>query len=74
MNSPNTNSARALRHLEGHRVTLALTDGSRLDEVMLVSSGRNRATTLWLDVDGIDVFVSRSEVLEAFEPIVTRAA
>jgi hypothetical protein len=74
MDSLGTNSAGALRRLEGHRVTLALADGSRLDEVILVSCGRNRATTLWLDVDGIDVFVSRSEVLEAFEPTATLAA
>ena len=74
MNSPETDSARALRHLEGHRVTLVRADGSRLDEVILVCCGRNRATTLWLDVDGMDVFVSRSEVLEAFEPTATLAA
>ena len=74
MNSRETDSVRALRHLEGHRVTLVLADGSRLDEVIIVSCGRNRATTLWLDVDGIDVFVSRSQVLEAFEPAATLAA
>ena len=53
-------------HLEGHRVNLALTDGSRLDDCELVSSGHGR-TTLWLFVNGSDVFVPVAEVIDAWE-------
>ena len=74
MNSPGTIPVGALRRLEGHRVTLELADGSRLVEVTLVSSGRNRVTTLWLDVGGIHVFIPRSNVLDAVAPAVSQAA
>ena len=53
-------------HLEGHRVNLALTDGSRLDDCELVSSGHGR-TRLWLFVNGSDVFVPMAEVIDAWE-------
>jgi hypothetical protein len=53
-------------HLEGHRVSLALIDGSRLDDCELVSAGHG-APTLWLFVNGADVFVSCSEVTDAWE-------
>ena len=53
-------------HLEGHRVSVALTDGSRLDDCELVSAGRGTAT-LWLFVNGDDVFIRVSEVTDAWE-------
>ena len=53
-------------HLEGHRVSLALADGSRLDDCELVSAGHG-ATTLWLYVNGGDVFVSVADVTDAWE-------
>ncbi len=55
-----------LRHLEGRRVNLALIDGSRLDDCELVSAGHGRAT-LWLFVNGADVFVPFTEVTDAWE-------
>ena len=58
--------ARLIGHLEGHRVSLALADGSRLDDCELVSAGRGSAT-LWLFVNGGDVFVSVAEVTDAWE-------
>jgi len=53
-------------HLEGRRVSLALIDGSRLDDCELVSAGHGVAT-LWLFVNGDDVFVPVEEVTDAWE-------
>jgi hypothetical protein len=53
-------------HLEGHRVSVALTDGSRLDDCELVSAGHGQLT-LWLFVNGSDVFVPVTEVTDAWE-------
>jgi hypothetical protein len=53
-------------HLEGRRVNLALVDGSRLDDCELVSAGHG-CPTLWLFVNGADVFVPCSEVTDAWE-------
>ena len=53
-------------HLEGRRVSVALTDGSRLDDCELVSAGTGRAT-LWLFVNGSDVFVPVADVTDAWE-------
>jgi len=53
-------------HLEGRRVSVALTNGSRLDDCELVSAGHG-TTTLWLYVNGGDVFVPVAEVTDAWE-------
>jgi len=53
-------------HLEGRRVNLALADGSRLDDCELVSAGHG-APTLWLFVNGNDVFVPVDVVTDAWE-------
>ena len=58
--------ARLIGHLEGHRVSVALTDGSRLDDCVLVSAGHG-APTLWLFVNGDDVFVAVADVTDAWE-------
>jgi hypothetical protein len=63
-----------LRDLEGRRVNLALADGSSFTGVTLVSSGRGTVSSLWLDVDGMDVFIHRTQVLNAWEPRVGAAA
>ncbi len=55
---------RGLRRLEGHKVHLALVDGSRIDDADLVSA---RGTTLWLFATGEDVFVRADEVIEVWE-------
>ncbi len=54
-----------LRELEGRRIRLALIDGSSFDGATLVSSGRGTVSSVWLDVDGIDVFVQRAQVRDA---------
>ena len=53
-------------HLEGRRVSLALADGSRLDDCELVSAGHG-AETLWLFVNGDDMFVPVAHVTDAWE-------
>ncbi|HVW33131.1 MAG TPA: hypothetical protein VHL53_11370 [Acidimicrobiia bacterium] len=53
-------------HLEGHRVSVALADGSRLDDCELVSAGHG-APTLWLYLNGDDVFVPVADVTDAWE-------
>jgi hypothetical protein len=63
-----------LRDLEGRRVNLALADGSRLDAVDLVSAGRGDTATVWVHTVGIDVFVPRSHVIDAWESAPATAA
>ncbi|HEV8625362.1 MAG TPA: hypothetical protein VG034_12950 [Acidimicrobiia bacterium] len=53
-------------HLEGRRVNLALMNGSRLDDCELVSTGHGRPT-LWLFINGSDVFVPVAQVTDAWE-------
>lgn len=54
---------RELRKLEGSSVNLALSDGSRLDDVTLVSA---RGTCLWVFASGEDLFVPATSVVEAW--------
>ena len=63
-----------LRDLEGHRVSLTLADGVRLDGVTVVSAGRGGLASLWLDVDGIDVFIHRSDVIDARDTTTVRGS
>ena len=53
---------------EGRTVSLALVDGSRIDDCQLVSVCRSEAHTLWLFVNGSDVFVPLNQVLEVWDP------
>lgn len=54
---------RELRRFEGSTVYVALTDGSRLDDVSLVSA---RGLTLWIFDGGEDVFVPVSDVIDVW--------
>ncbi len=56
-----------LQMFEGRQVCLALADGSRIDDCSLVSAGRTRARTVWLFVNGIDVFIRPAEVVAVWE-------
>jgi hypothetical protein len=60
--------------LEGHRVALLLADGSHLDNVSVISAGRGRVSSVWLDRDGIDVFVRKTDIVEARDLPTSRAA
>lgn len=59
---------RKFRPLEGHHVSVALRDGSRIDDCQLVSAGRNGATTIWLFSNHADVFVPLQDVVDLWEP------
>jgi hypothetical protein len=54
---------RELRRFEGSTVSLALADGSRLDDVSLVSA---RGVTLWIFAGGEDRFVPVTSVIDAW--------
>jgi len=56
-----------LRQWEGRQVSVALADGSRVDDCQLVSAGRNGAGTLWLFTNGADRFVALTEVTAVWE-------
>jgi hypothetical protein len=56
-----------LKGLEGHNVSLALRDGSRIDDCQLISSGRRWTRTLWLFATGSDTFVPIDEVVDLWE-------
>ncbi|MDQ4132749.1 MAG: hypothetical protein M3179_05965 [Actinomycetota bacterium] len=55
---------RELRKLEGRPVHLALSDGSRLDRVSLVSVRTNK---LWVFTEGHDVFLPIADVVDFYE-------
>lgn len=55
------------RHLEGRRVSVALVDGSRLDDCQLVSAGRHGTPSLWLFTNGADTFVTMLDVADVWE-------
>ncbi len=56
-----------LKGLEGHHVSLALRDGTRIDDCQLVSSGRRGTRTLWLFATGSDRFVRVDDVVDLWE-------
>ncbi len=55
---------RKLQQLEGRAVHISLVDGSRLDEVSLVSA---RRSTLWIFANGEDTFVPVEQVIDIWE-------
>jgi hypothetical protein len=56
-----------LRALEGRRVSLALADGSRIDDGQLVSAGRTPLRTIWVFFNGTDTFVPLTDVVDVWE-------
>ena len=57
-----------LRALEGHEVTLALSEGRRIDAASLVSAAHGPVDTVWLCVEGADEFVPVADIVDFFEP------
>ena len=55
---------RQAHELEGQTVSVALVDGSRIDDATLVSAGRARTPNLWLFANGADVFVGLADVAD----------
>jgi hypothetical protein len=56
-----------LRHLEGRRVGLILSDGSRLVDAQLISAGRPGLSSVWILIDGADSFIPVMAVSEVWE-------
>src|SRR6476469_6503530 len=57
--SMNKQQADGLTLIEGRQVSVALRNGSRIDDCQLVSGGRKQVASLWLFSNGEDVFVAR---------------
>ncbi len=55
---------RELQSLEGDMVHLALADGSRIDDVLLVSV---RSRTVWVFLNGEDTFIPVKDVIDVWE-------
>jgi hypothetical protein len=56
-----------LRALEGRRISVALADGSRINDGQLVSAGRTQLRTIWVFADGTDTFVPLTDVVDLWE-------
>jgi hypothetical protein len=56
-----------LGELEGRRVSVALDDGSRIDDCQLVAFGRHNVATVWLVADGADLFIPVTRVVDIWE-------
>jgi hypothetical protein len=56
-----------IRSFEGQTVSLALIDGTRLDDCQLVSACRPGTGTLWLYENGSDRFVPVDNVVDLWE-------
>jgi hypothetical protein len=63
----NARLAELTKHLEGHRVSVALSDGSRIDDCRLVSGSHHGAHSLWLYSNGADTFVALGHVTDLWE-------
>ena len=64
----------SLHVLEGRQVSVALRNGSRIDDCQLVSAARARTETLWLFSNGADLFVSVGDVIDVWEVACTNQA
>ena len=58
--------AAKMKRFEGQRVSVALADGSRIDDCQLVSAGRHRTRNVWLFANGADRFVPMSGILDVW--------
>jgi len=63
-----------LHVLEGRQVSVALCNGSRIDDCQLVSAPRARTETMWLFSNGDDLFVSVTDVIDVWEVACTGRA
>jgi hypothetical protein len=62
-----------VRYLEGRQVSIALADGSRIDDCELVSGGHG-VEQLWLYTNGADVFLPLEHVTDLWEVVPTGPA
>lgn len=55
------------RKLEGHHISLALVDGTRIDDCQLISVSRHRNGTVWVYTEGDDRFIPIADVIDFWE-------
>ena len=55
-----------LRHLEGQRISLALGDGSRIDDCQLVSAPRGQSDRVWVCAGGRDLFFAVKDIADVW--------
>jgi hypothetical protein len=60
--------------LEGRQISVALRNGSRIDDCQLVAAPRAGTATLWLFSNGDDIFVSAGDVIDVWEVACTGRA
>jgi hypothetical protein len=63
---------REIRELQGRQVSVALVDGSRIDDCQLVSAGHEGLRSLWLFANGEDRFVAIDSVCDVWEIVPSR--
>lgn len=63
----NVNRIQGFKELEGHRVSLALRGGDRIDDCQLISVGRAGTRTVWLFANSADTFVPIDDVTDLWE-------
>jgi hypothetical protein len=68
----NQGTLQRLRDLQGRHVSVALADGSRIDDCELVSAGHHGARTLWLYGNRTDLFVPLIDVTDLWEVVPPR--
>ncbi|MGH3117624.1 MAG: hypothetical protein ACRDPR_17435 [Nocardioidaceae bacterium] len=68
-----TETSPRIHSLEGCYVSVALRDGSRIDGCRLVSARRPGAQTVWLFLDGMDVFLPVGAIAACWETASTPA-
>lgn len=65
----NERMAEITKCLEGRHVSVALVDGSRIDDCELVAAGHHGVQSLWLYSNGADTFVPLGDVTDLWEVI-----
>jgi hypothetical protein len=55
-----------LRSFEGQRVSLALGDGSRIDDCQLVSAPRGQVDRVWVCAGGQDLFLAVEDIADVW--------
>jgi hypothetical protein len=58
-------ATRTLHELEGRHANIQLSDGSQVQGTV-ISYGRGQVSTVWLEVDGTDLFIPRDTVMSAW--------
>ena len=64
---------RCLRSLQGRRVTMALADGTRIDDCQLISAWHPAKGSVWVFSNGCDTFIPMELVCHVWEVVPHRS-